>query len=169
MKRFTISELNDMERDDFVAALGSIFEHSPWVAEQAWSSQPFVDKETMHNSMMNIVEQSSEEEKLKLFRLHPDLASRIQMSEYSVKEQQEAGLTNISSEQYEQFCAYNDAYMTKFGFPFIVAVKGKTQKNILEAMKSRVNNELENEIKQALSEIACITRYRVEDCIIGGE
>lgn len=169
MNTYTLHELNQMGQNEFVEALGSIFEYSPWVAERAWAAQPFVNKAKLHQSMIAVVEQISNDEKIALFRQHPDLASRLQMTEFSVKEQQGAGLTSLSPEEYSQFRACNEAYVNKFGFPFIIAVKGKSKEIILEAMRSRVHCEPDREIQQALQEIANITRFRIEDKILDHE
>jgi len=163
MAAMTIERLNGMDRGDFVQALGSIFEHSPWVAERAWDSRPFRDKEDLHRKMIAVVENGSERDKIAFFRRHPDLASRLRMSDYSVKEQQGAGLTDLSAEEYAEFRACNESYASKLGFPFIIAVKGKTKTEILAAMKTRANRSAEEEIRQAMKEISDITRYRIED------
>lgn len=165
----TIGELNGMARIDFVEALGLIFEHSPWVAERAWEFRPFLQKEHLHARMMEVVGRCSEQEKLEFIRKHPDLGSRLQMSDYSVQEQQGAGLTGLSPEEYDEFQAFNEAYKQKFGFPFIIALKGKSMAFILDAMKSRIHGEPEAERQRALQEIADITRFRIEDMILDDE
>ncbi|MCR8633322.1 factor-independent urate hydroxylase [Paenibacillus radicis (ex Xue et al. 2023)] len=166
MKSYTINELNRMNQSLFTKTLGDIFEHSPWVAEGAWASRPFEDKEQLHEAMLNVVKQAHEDRKLKLIRAHPDLGGRLQMSSMSVNEQRQSGLSDLTVEEYAEFQACNTEYTRKFGFPFIIAVKGKSKAMILEAMKYRITLEKEAEKQQALRQIADITRFRINDLII---
>ncbi|MDF2960822.1 MAG: uricase [Paenibacillus sp.] len=168
MKLFTINELNQMNRRTFTETLGSIFEHSPWVAERAWDSRPFKDKEQLHEAMLAVVEQAYDDEKLALICAHPDLGGRLQMSDMSVKEQRGAGLSNLTAEEYAEFSGCNKEYTGKFGFPFIIAVKGKSKEVILKAMKHRLTLDKETEKQQALMQIADISRFRINDLITNG-
>lgn len=161
----TLDELNGMNREQFTEALGAIFEHSPWVAERAWSKRPFASREALHEAMLHVVRSSTEWEIIGLFRAHPDLAARIKMGDHSVREQQGAGLDRLSPEEFEWFSKQNRAYMDKFGFPFILAVKGKDKNDIQAAMAERIHHTEEQETEQALYEIGKITGFRLADLL----
>lgn len=161
----TLDELNAMEQQPFTEALGTIFENSPWVAEKAWESKPFSSREELHEAMLGAVRFSPQEIRIKLFRAHPDLAARIKMGDHSVREQQGAGLDQLSPEEYEWFSAQNRFYTEKFGFPFILAVKGKTKDDIKASMAERVHHTQEQEEARALNEIGKITGFRLADLL----
>lgn len=160
---WTINEINAMDRDTFVNTLGWIFEHSPWVAEQAFDSVPFASVAELHQTMVDIVKSASTEAHLTLLRAHPDLAGKLQMTEASVSEQKGAGLSELTPDEYAEFTSWNAAYTSKFGFPFILAVRGHNKHSILESMRSRIYNEPEAERGEALRQIGIITRFRLLD------
>ncbi|MDQ0199594.1 2-oxo-4-hydroxy-4-carboxy-5-ureidoimidazoline decarboxylase [Neobacillus ginsengisoli] len=162
---FPLLELYKLNQAEFTKALGWVFEHSPWVAERAWVKQPFLTVNDLHHVMKNVVEQSSIEEKLALLRAHPDLAGRVQMADASIKEQAGAGLDRLSKEEHEEFLSLNETYTRKFGFPFIMAVKGQNKESIRASLKERVNNSPDNELKESLNQIYKIAFFRLEDFI----
>ena len=104
-------------------------------------------------------------EQLTLIQAHPDLGSRVKMAAASVQEQAGAGLSQLAPEEYKHFQALNIAYRKKFGFPFVMAVKDQTKASILQAFRTRLENHKDPEIQQALSEIAQIARFRLNDLI----
>ncbi len=116
--------------------------------------------------MLRVVDGASREERLALLRAHPDLAGRLQMSEMSVQEQRGVGLNELSVDEYDMFTRINTAYTGKFGFPFIMAVKGSSKELILEAMQARLEHNVQQEQRQAMTEIAKITRFRLDDLIL---
>ena len=144
-----------------MAALGGVFEHSPWVAEKAWIKRPFADITSLHQAMSAVVQEASLEQKLVLIRAHPDLATKASMSTSSVQEQAGTGLDRLTPEEYGRFQSLNQAYKAKFGFPFIVAVRNHTKKSILEAFSSRLGNTSEVELERALTEIEQIAFLRL--------
>jgi 2-oxo-4-hydroxy-4-carboxy-5-ureidoimidazoline decarboxylase len=160
---YAIAQLNQMSQDDFVTALGTIFEATPNIARQAWLDRPFADVEALHQTMVNCVDAMSESEKLTLIQAHPDLGARVKMAEASVKEQAGAGLDRLSAEEFEQFQSLNWQYKEQFGIPFIVAVKNHTKASILVSFECRLKNSAEAETAQALSEIKKIARFRLLD------
>jgi 2-oxo-4-hydroxy-4-carboxy-5-ureidoimidazoline decarboxylase len=157
--------LSKMSRVQFVEVLGGIFEHAPWVAETAWENRPFRTRKQLHDVMMEVVREAPPETVIALYRSHPDLATRLQVTEYSTAEQQGAGLDQLTQEEYEQFATYNREYTKKFGFPFIMAVKGKSKSEILMAMQARIHHSDATEREKALSEIKQITGFRLEDLL----
>jgi OHCU decarboxylase len=160
--RMTIEELNGLPRDAFVKALGWVYEHSPWVAERAWERRPFASLEALYGAMMAEVEAAPREEQLALLRAHPDLGARLQMSAASTGEQSGAGLDRLAADELEQLRDLNLAYRAKFGFPFILAVKGATKSDIVEGLKRRFRNEAEVEFREALRQVHRIAAFRLE-------
>ncbi|MEO0458622.1 MAG: 2-oxo-4-hydroxy-4-carboxy-5-ureidoimidazoline decarboxylase [Cyanobacteria bacterium P01_A01_bin.114] len=160
-----ISAINQMNPTEFVTLFGAVFEATPAVAQQTWQSRPFTDSSDLHQKMVAVVAQMPLAEKLALIQAHPDLGSPAKMADASVQEQAGAGLNQLSPSEYERFQSLNVAYKNKFGFPFILAVKGHTQNSILKVFESRLNNNQEAEIQQALLEIAQIARFRLDDLV----
>ncbi|ULL17990.1 2-oxo-4-hydroxy-4-carboxy-5-ureidoimidazoline decarboxylase [Paenibacillus sp. H1-7] len=167
--KFTVHQLSEMSKQQFVESIGWVFEHSPWVAERAYGAKPFRSLSHLHLLMVRQVEEASEGERLSLLRAHPDLAGRMKLTDASQKEQRGAGLDRLSPEEFDEMTALNEAYVTRFGFPFIVAVRGLGKEEILSAIRERVTHEKTDEFGRALSEVAKIARLRLEDIIKSGE
>ena len=152
---------------DFVARYGGIYEHSPWVAEQA---EPIVagstDIEVIARVMADCVDNAGEQRQLALIRAHPDLAGTAQvageLTEDSTTEQSSAGLDRCSPAEYQRFQALNEAYHARFGFPFVMAVRNSTRAQILEAFEERLGNDYKVEFETAMAEIHAIARLRLE-------
>jgi 2-oxo-4-hydroxy-4-carboxy-5-ureidoimidazoline decarboxylase len=161
----TIADLNSLERADFVSAIGWVFEHSSWVAERAWMMRPFADAQALHRAMVDQVERLLPEEQLALLRAHPDLGTRARVSEASSMEQAGAGLDQLTQAEFERLRVLNEAYRDKFGFPFLLAVKGSTKHDILDALERRVQSSREEEYLVALDQVYRIARFRLEDTL----
>ena len=169
-KRITISRVNGLGEEEFVARFGSLYEHSPWVAEQAWNARPFAGLEELHGAMVEAVRAAPDERKMELIRAHPDLAGKAavagELTRESEGEQASAGLDRLSPEEYEAFTRMNREYREKFGFPMIVAVREHQNKeSILRNAEQRLGNTVERETETALGEIHKIARLRLEDVI----
>ena len=162
----TIDDLNSLELAQFVSAIGWIFEHSPWVAERAWTMRPFADAQALHRAMVDQVERSLPEEQLALLRAHPDLGTRARVSEASSAEQSGAGLDQLTPAEFERLRRLNEDYRSKFGFPFLFAVKGSTKHDILEALERRGRSSREEEYLVALDQVYRIARFRLEDTLV---
>lgn len=162
---FTIDQINNTSTREFIEILGGIFEHSPWIAEKAAKSKPFSSLQQLYKEMVKIVESSSNELKLTLIQEHPNLGDRVEMSEDSINEQKGAGLKDLTPEEYKNFISKNQQYMEKFGFPFILAVRGKNKHEIYQAMEERIHNEKDIEFETALREIYKIALLRLEEKI----
>ena len=161
LERMTIAELNACDRNRFVAALGWIFEDSPWVAERAWAQRPFSSIEQLHAAMVGVVHAASRAEQLALLRAHPDLGTRARMSEASAGEQAGAGLDRLTPAVYERLQRLNSAYREKFGYPFLFAVEGSTTQQILAALEERVSRSPDEEFSEALRQVARIAEFRL--------
>ena len=162
----TLDELNRQDRDGFVAAVGWVFEHSPWVAERAWMRRPFPSVDALYQAMSSQVAAASPEEQLALLRAHPDLgAVRPEMSQASALEQSGAGLDALTHDESERLRALNAAYRDKFGFPFVYAVRSSTKRDILNQLEKRIISTRDTELGEALRQVYRIARFRLEDTV----
>jgi 2-oxo-4-hydroxy-4-carboxy-5-ureidoimidazoline decarboxylase len=161
----TLDELNASDRDGFVAALGSIFEESPWAAGRAWRHRPFASLDALHQAMITEVSASSHDEQLALLRAHPDLGTRARMTEASAGEQAGAGLDRLTPPEFDRLRQLNTAYREKFGFPFLFAVKGSTKHDVLAALEARLPAVVNEEVAEALRQVYRIAWFRLQDVV----
>jgi len=165
----TLEELNALPVEEFVALLGAIFEHSPWVAERAAKARPFGSRVELLDEMRSVVQRASADEQLALIRAHPQLGARgrnrAQLTEASAKEQRRAGLDACTDEEFSRLIRLNAVYVEKFSFPFILAVRGHTPESILAALQGRLSNDAVSERHAALKQIGLIGGYRLEDLV----
>lgn len=161
----TIDQLNACDREAFIAAVGWVFEHSPWVAERAWPRRPFQSKAALLAGMVDVMMSASHDEQLTLLRAHPDLGSRARMSDASVGEQAGAGLDRLTADQYRQLTTLNATYRERFGFPFLLAVKGSTARDILDSLARRVSRDSDAEWQEALTQVSRIAALRLDSTI----
>jgi OHCU decarboxylase len=157
-----------MSRAQFVARFGGVYEHSPWIAEAVYESGLTADEDTpegLATAMAAVVADADYNAKLALIRAHPDLAGRTAiagaLTDASRSEQAGAGLDRCTPEEYRRFQELNEAHKRKFGFPFILAVAGKTRPEILAAFERRIEGEPDTELRTALAEIDKIARLRL--------
>ena len=161
----SIDELNEMDRAAFIDAVGWIFEQSPWVAERAFDARPFADVDALHASMIQQVESATFAERLALLQAHPDLGSRVRLSAASTSEQAGAGLDSLTPQEFERLHRLNAAYRARFGFPFLLAVKGSTKHDVYDALQARMEAMPADEFREALRQVYRIARFRMEDLI----
>lgn len=159
----TIEALDAMDREAFIAGVGWVFEHSPWVADRVWPERPFGSLEALHAAMTRVVAEAPRTDQLALIRAHPDLGAKARMSDASTQEQSGAGLDRMNADEFDRLHTLNSAYREKFGFPFIYAVKGSTTRDILRALESRLSADPERERATALAQIYRIAQFRLED------
>jgi OHCU decarboxylase len=161
-----------MDRAEFVARFGGVFEHSPFIAERAFDAgfiaEPLAAAD-VHDGMAAIFRTASADERLGVLRAHPDLAGRLaiagNLTEDSRKEQAGAGLDRLSAAEHQRFTGLNTAYTQKFGFPFIIAVKGLTKDDILAAFETRIDNSRDRELDTACQQVEKIARLRLESLL----
>lgn len=158
-----INKINQTTHEQFMEMTDGIFEHSPWIAEKAEIAKPFSSIQHLYQVMIAVVEQSSFDKKIALIKAHPNLGDRVAMTKESIQEQNGAGLQDLTPEEYNQFMSMNQRYMEKFGFPFILAVRGKNKEEIYQILETRILHSKEIEIQTALSEIYKIARLRLEE------
>jgi OHCU decarboxylase len=163
----TTADLNSMDQQSFVAALGWIFEDSPWVAERAFFARPFTGIDALHAAMIEQVEHATFAEQLALLKAHPDLGARASLSQASTNEQAAAGLDSLTPGELEQLHRLNAAYRGRFGFPFLLAVKCSTKHDILRAVQARMVATPEDEFREALQQVYRIARFRLNDVVTG--
>ncbi|TAM06900.1 MAG: 2-oxo-4-hydroxy-4-carboxy-5-ureidoimidazoline decarboxylase [Paraburkholderia sp.] len=166
---YTLEQLNRASTEAFVAALSGIFEHSPWAAEAAAAERPFTSVEALHGAMSQAVESAGETKQLALIRAHPELAGKAavhgELTAESTREQRGAGLNQCTQEEFDKLQSLNRAYREKFGFPFILAVRGHDRRGIIANFEARVNNNRADEIRASLDEIYRIARFRLDELI----
>ena len=157
------NDLNNLNRDKFVSLFGEIFEKTEWIAEKLLEHKPFKDKDDLINKMFQIYEATQKNDILDILRSHPKLAIEKNLTQYSSKEQSLANLKNCTEAEYEEFKTLNNEYEKKFGFPFIIAVKGKDRIEILNNFRQRINNDVELEFKEAKSQVKKIALFRLNE------
>ena len=169
LQRRTIEEVNRMDREEFIARFGTVFEKSTWVAEGAWERRPFEDLDGLHAAFVGTVNDAPEERRVALIRAHPDLAGKAalagELTDESANEQASAGLDRLSPEEYERFHRLNTSYREKFDLPYVVCVRDNTKETIFAGAERRLSNTREEEIGAALDEISRIARLRLEDLV----
>jgi 2-oxo-4-hydroxy-4-carboxy-5-ureidoimidazoline decarboxylase len=168
---FQLDYLNTCAPDAFAAALGEIFEHSPWVAEAAAARRPFPTVTALHDAMVAAVRSAPPDRKLAFLKAHPELGSKLGRSpvltEASRDEQGSLGLDRLSDEEFEKFNRLNTLYREKFGFPFIICVGRHTRDSILRQFERRVGHQKDAEFDNAINEIGLITRLRLVAVVDG--
>ena len=158
-----------MSRALFVELFGDIFEHSPWIAERAYDAGLTSGQDTaegLHTAMVHVLSEASRGQKLALINAHPDLAGRLRLADLTAdsrNEQSSAGLDSLTEEERDRFLALNDLYKEKFGFPFIMAVKGRSKDEILAAFEERLEHDPEREFDAAVVQIELIALLRLKD------
>ena len=164
-----LAELNAATSGKFVAALDGIFEHTPWIAERAAARRPFASRLDLLDAMRAVVDAATEDEQLGLIRAHPQLAGRAairkELTAASTREQQGAGLDACSPDEFARLQELNAAYNAKFGFPFILAVRGHDRTSIIAAFEARLCNDAEAERQTALEQIARIAEFRLASTV----
>ena len=165
----SLADLNAADRAAFVAALGHLFEHSPWVAEETWSRRPFTSAEALHAALCATMRTATRDRQLALIRAHPDLAGRLaqqkKLTAESTREQASAGLDQLTDAELAAFTGQNDAYQAKFGFPFIICARLNAKSAILTAMQTRGGHAPDREFTTALGEIEKIAWLRLQDAL----
>ena len=160
-----LAEVNAMDRDQFVAALGPAFEHSPWVAESAWAVRPFDSVDGLHSAMFDVVRRAPKATQAAFLCAHPELAGReaqaSALTDDSQREQASAGLDAMSRDEMAEMARLNADYRQRHGFPFIIAVRRHTKAQIFDEMLRRIGQDTGLEFAEALAQIGYITRLRV--------
>jgi 2-oxo-4-hydroxy-4-carboxy-5-ureidoimidazoline decarboxylase len=169
MPQLKLSDLNTCGKADFVAQLANIFEYSPWIADAAAAERPFAGINALFAAMKASVERAPDAMRLALIKAHPDLADKTQraagLTAESNAEQNSVGLDRLSEAEYAAFDRVNNAYRSKFGFPYIVCARRQTKDSILRDFERRLPNDAATEIKASITEIFRIAALRLDQLV----
>lgn len=165
----SLAQLNAAPRTEFIARLGHLFEHSPWVAADAWVRRPFRDAAHLEAELIAAMRAAPPDRQLELIRAHPDLAGRLaaagQLTAESTREQASAGLDRLSPAELAGFQELNQRYRDKFGFPFVICARLNARDAIAAALRARLQHSALQEREAALAEIEQIAALRLRDVL----
>ncbi len=162
---FSIDKINELNRSEFIATFGNIFEKTDWIANKTFELKPFKNIPDFVLKFTTIYENSDHEKILEILNSHPDLVVEQKLTKESQKEQNSANLNQCSEEELLEFTKLNKDYKNKFKFPFIIAVKGKNKNEILNIFKKRINNSTGEEFKEAKIQVKKIAIVRLDQII----
>ena len=161
-----INKINKLSEREFTKVFANIFENTSWIAKKLYNKKPFSSFEELSSKIIDIFDDCSKEKKLEILNAHPDLADKTKialLTPDSKKEQNSVGLDLCTEDEFNEFKKLNDLYKKKFGFPFILAVKGKDKIEILNNFRTRVNSEPQIEFKEAVKQVKRIASLRLEE------
>lgn len=157
-----------MPRGLFVERFGSVYEHSPWIAEGAYAKGLSAQEDTaegLNRALAAVLRAAPVEKQMEVIHAHPDLAGKLAeaklLTAESAAEQASAGLDQLTAEEKARFTALNDAYKARFGFVFIMAIRGRSKAEILDAFERRLRNDQDAEVAEALAQIERIAGLRL--------
>ena len=160
-----INKINKLFKSEFVKVFTNIFENARWIAEELYDQKPFGDFEELSSKILNIFETTTKEKQLKILKDHPDLADKTKiglLTPDSLIEQTNARLDQCTEEEFNEFKKLNETYK-KFGFPFILAVTGKTKIEILNIFRERIYSDPEKEFDEAVKQVKQIASLRLKE------
>ena len=161
----TIDNINSLNKSEFLSIFGNVFEKTESVALKVFELKPFKDFDDIISKMLKIYEEYDRDKILEILNSHPELAIEKKLTINSKLEQTSANLNECSEEEFKEFRKLNIEYKTKFGFPFIIAVKGKNKNEILVNFKERIKNDLNKEFFEAKIQVKKIASFRLEDIL----
>ena len=161
----SIDKFNKLSKAEFISIFGNIFEKSEWVAEKCYESKPYNNLDELVLKMMKIFENIEKETHLEILNSHPALAVAKKLTEDSKNEQKNASLNQCTDEEFVEFKKLNEEYKKKFGFPFIIAVKGKNKEEILNSFRQRITNNINLEFEEAKKQVKKIASFRLSEII----
>ena len=161
----SIDKFNKLSKPEFIFIFGNVFEKTEWIAEKCYDSKPYKNFEELFSKMMEVFENSNKENHIKILNAHPDLAVEKKLTEDSKNEQKNASLNQCTDEEFVEFRKLNNEYKKKFGFPFIIAVKGKNKEEILNNFRQRLTNNINLEFEEAKKQVKKIANFRLSEII----
>ena len=161
----SVDTINQLTKNDFIDIFGNVFEKTYWIADKTFDLKPYRNFNELLSIFFKFYESSSIEDLLKIFNAHPELAVEKKLTNESRKEQNNANLNQCNDEEFHEFQSLNLEYRKKFGFPFIIAVKGKKKKEILENFRQRFANDTNKEFNEAKEQVKKIADYRLKEII----
>ncbi len=165
LKINSIDKINKLNKSDFLSIFGNVFEKTEWIAEKVFALKPFKNINDLFSKMILQYENCEEEYILQILNSHPELVVEKKLTKDSLKEQSGVNLNQCSIEEFEEFQKLNIEYKKKFGFPFIIAVKGKNKIDILKNFRQRILNDVKSEFQEAKKQVAKIATFRLNDII----
>jgi len=163
-----ISKINKLSEKTFCDVFGNVFENAKWISGDLYTQKPFKNFSDLSLKMLNIFEKTNKENKLKILNSHPDLADKAKigfLTPDSNKEQSDSGLDKCTKKEFDEFKSLNNQYKKKFGFPFIIAVKGKSKNKILNDFKQRITCDINKEFAEAIRQVKKIASLRINEII----
>ena len=161
----SIDKFNKLSKAEFISIFRNIFEKTEWIAERCYESKPYNNLDELVSKMMKIFENIEKEKHLEILNSHPDLAVEKKLTKDSKNEQNNASLNQCTDEEFVEFKKLNEKYKKKFGFPFIIAVKGKNKKEILNSFRQRITNNINLEFEEAKKHVKKIANFRLSEII----
>ena len=161
----SIDKFNKLSKPEFISIFGNVFEKTEWIAERCYDSKPYNSFDELFLKMMEVFEKTKKEKHLEILNAHPNLAIEKKLTEDSKNEQKNASLNQCNEEEFIEFNKLNEEYKKKFGFPFIIAVKGKTKNEVLKNFKERIKNNYNIEFKEAKLQVKKIASIRLEEIL----
>jgi len=161
----SIEKVNQLSENEFIGTFGNVFEKTNWIATKAFNLKPYKNFDELISEIIKIYENCSKKDCLKIFNAHPELAVEKKLTEDSHKEQKGANLNRCNNEEFNEFKDLNYEYKKRFGFPFIIAVKGKNKSEILINFRKRIKNEIELEFVEAKKQVKKIATFRLKEII----
>ena len=161
----TLDKVNKLSRSDFISIFGNVFEKTEWIAERVFDYLPYKNFDNLRLKFFKIYNESNKESIIKILNSHPELVVEQKLTNESKKEQKGAGLNECSKEEVEEFKKLNLNYKKKFGFPFIIAVKGKNKNDILNYFRTRIKNSFDEEFIEAKKQVGEIATFRFKEII----
>ncbi len=158
-------KFNKLGKTEFISTFGNIFEKTEWIAEKCYESKPYNNLDELVLKMMEIFENTEKDKHLEILNAHPDLAIEKKLTDDSKNEQKNASLNQCTNEEFLEFKNLNEKYKEKFGFPFIIAVKGKNKEEILNNFRQRITNNINLEFEEAKKQVKKIANFRLSEII----
>ena len=158
------NKIEKLSKTEFTEVFGNIFENARWIAEKLYQKKPFKNFKDLSNKMLFIFDSTNNQNKLEILNFHPDLANKAKIGSLTLesnKEQSNAGLDQCTEDEFNQFRNLNLEYKNKFGFPFIIAVKGKNRSAILLDFKKRILSSEKIEFDEAITQVKKIASARL--------
>ena len=159
----SLDKFNKLSKAEFISTFGNIFEKTEWVAKKCYELKPYNNLDELVSKMIEIFENSEKEKHLEILNSHPDLAVKKKLTKESENEQANANLNHCTNEEFEEFNKLNEKYKKKFGFPFIIAVKGKNKNEILNIFRQRITNNINLEFEEAKKQVKKIANFRLSE------
>ena len=161
----SIDKVNKLSKSDFISIFGNVFEKTEWIAQKSYDSKPYKNFEELFSKMIEVFENIEKEKHLEILNAHPNLAVEKKLTRDSKNEQKNASLNQCTEKEFLEFKKLNEEYKKKFGFPFIIAVKGKNKEEILNSFRQRITNNINLEFEEAKKQVKKIASFRLSEII----